>query len=204
MIIVIHDKLIHEAIVSRLLEMKLIVVFKLQGSNVLKIVLCIYLPSSATNRFPCAQVKNPEKYGFEPKTLLDRLTQIYVNLDSDEFAQAVAGDQVRNNMFNVTPRPESLAYFVLCTRFSDPTRKNCLTTLPSIFIKPCSELRLVLQVVLPNRLQSMLRDVEKDDKDASKPVTRHFNLPDLSIQHMAICGLLKQKFIFKSVPVTKL
>lgn len=39
------------------------------------------------------KVKNPEKYGFEPKTLLDRLTQIYVNLDSDEFAQAVAGDQ---------------------------------------------------------------------------------------------------------------
>ncbi len=42
------------------------------------------------------QVKTPEKYGFEPKTLLDRLTQIYVNLDSDEFAHAVAGDQVRN------------------------------------------------------------------------------------------------------------
>lgn len=42
------------------------------------------------------QVKTPEKYGFEPKTLLDRLTQIYVNLDSDEFAHAVAGDQVSN------------------------------------------------------------------------------------------------------------
>lgn len=39
------------------------------------------------------KVKNPEKYGFEPKTLLDRLTQIYVNLDSEEFAQAVARDQ---------------------------------------------------------------------------------------------------------------
>ena len=42
----------------------------------------------------CVQVKNPEKYGFEPKTLLDRLTQIYVNLDSEEFAEAVARDQV--------------------------------------------------------------------------------------------------------------
>lgn len=39
------------------------------------------------------KVKNPEKYGFEPKNLLDRLTQLYVNLDSEEFAQAVAGDQ---------------------------------------------------------------------------------------------------------------
>lgn len=104
--------------------MKLIVVFKLQGSNVLKIVLCIYLPSSATNRFPCAQVKNPEKYGFEPKTLLDRLTQIYVNLDSDEFAQAVAGDQVRNNMFNVTPRPESLAYFCFVYPFQRSYKKE--------------------------------------------------------------------------------
>lgn len=45
--------------------------------------------------FLCLQVKNPEKYGFEPKNLLDRLTQLYVNLDSEEFAQAVAGDQVK-------------------------------------------------------------------------------------------------------------
>lgn len=48
------------------------------------------------------KVKNPEKYGFEPKTLLDRLTQIYVNLDSEEFAKAVAGDQrsYRKELFN--------------------------------------------------------------------------------------------------------
>ena len=45
--------------------------------------------------FLCLQVKNPEKYGFEPKNLLDRLTQLYVNLDSEEFAQAVAADQVK-------------------------------------------------------------------------------------------------------------
>ena len=34
-----------------------------------------------------------------------------------------------------------------------------------------------------------LRDVEKNDKDASKPVARHFNLHNHSKQHMAICGL---------------
>ena len=51
--------------------------------------------------------------------------------------------------------------------------------------------------------------VEKNDKDASKPVTRHFNLPNYSKKHMAICGLslhlgtaessknLEQKFIFQ-------
>ena len=54
-----------------------------------------------------------------------------------------------------------------------------------------------------------LRDLEKNDKDASKPVARHFNLPNHSKKHMAICGLslhlgttesrknLEQKFIFQ-------
>ena len=53
-----------------------------------------------------------------------------------------------------------------------------------------------------------LLDVERNDKDASKPVARHFNLPNHSSQHMTICGLslhqgttesrknLEQKFIF--------
>ena len=47
------------------------------------------------------------------------------------------------------------------------------------------------------------------DKDSSKPVARHFNLPNHSKKHMAICGLslhlgttesrknLEQKFIFQ-------
>ena len=34
-----------------------------------------------------------------------------------------------------------------------------------------------------------LRDVEKDDENASKPVTRHFNLPNHLKEHMAVCGL---------------
>ena len=34
-----------------------------------------------------------------------------------------------------------------------------------------------------------LRDVERNDKDAFKPVARHFNLPSHSEQHMAVCGL---------------
>ena len=62
---------------------------------------------------------------------------------------------------------------------------------------------------LGDRFREHLRDVERNDKDASKPVTRHFNLPNHSKQHMAICGLslhlgssesrttLEQKFIFQ-------
>ena len=40
-----------------------------------------------------------------------------------------------------------------------------------------------------DRFREHLRDVECNDKDASKPVTRHLNLPNHSTQNMAICGL---------------
>ena len=62
---------------------------------------------------------------------------------------------------------------------------------------------------LGDRFHEHLRDVEKNDKDASKPVARHFNLPNHSKKHMAICGLslqlgttesrknLEQKFMFQ-------
>ena len=62
---------------------------------------------------------------------------------------------------------------------------------------------------LGDRFREHLRDIEKDDKNASKPVARHFNLPNHSMQHMAVCGLslhqgstesrktLEQKFIFQ-------
>lgn len=39
------------------------------------------------------KVENPEKYGFEPKKLLDQLTDIYLNLDCPRFAKAIADDQ---------------------------------------------------------------------------------------------------------------
>ena len=62
---------------------------------------------------------------------------------------------------------------------------------------------------LGDRFRENFRDVEKNNKDVSKPVARHFNLPNHSKKHMAICGLslhqgttesrknLKQKFIFQ-------
>ena len=33
------------------------------------------------------KVKNADKYGWEPKRLLDQLTGIYLNLDTDKFAE---------------------------------------------------------------------------------------------------------------------
>ena len=43
--------------------------------------------------------------------------------------------------------------------------------------------------ILRDRFREHLRDVEINDKDASKPVARHFNLPNHSQKHMAVCGL---------------
>ena len=59
------------------------------------------------------------------------------------------------------------------------------------------------------RFREHLRYVERNDKDASKPVARHLNLPNHSKKHMAGCGLFlhlgsaeslktqEQKFIFQ-------
>ena len=59
------------------------------------------------------------------------------------------------------------------------------------------------------RFREHLRDVEKDEKNASKPVARHFNLP-YHFKHMVVCGLslhqgstesrktLEQNLFFKS------
>jgi len=42
---------------------------------------------------------------------------------------------------------------------------------------------------LGDRFREHLHDLERNDKDASKPAARNFNLPNRSKQHMAICGL---------------
>lgn len=44
------------------------------------------------------KVENPEKYGFEPKKLLDQLTDIYLQLDCARFAKAIADDQVSDGL----------------------------------------------------------------------------------------------------------
>ena len=41
------------------------------------------------------KVRQPEKYGWEPKKLLNQLTDLYLHLDCDKFAEAVASDEVR-------------------------------------------------------------------------------------------------------------
>lgn len=44
------------------------------------------------------KVKNPAKYGWEPRSLLAQIFDIYLHLDCDRFAQALAADE---RSFNV-------------------------------------------------------------------------------------------------------
>jgi hypothetical protein len=52
------------------------------------------------------QVKNPEKYSFDPKELLSQLIDIYLHLKGDVLAKAVAEDQ----------RSYSKELFTMCIR----------------------------------------------------------------------------------------
>jgi len=47
------------------------------------------------------KVKDPEKYGFSPKKLLDKLTDIYLHLSSVELARAVAQDEVCTTVYQL-------------------------------------------------------------------------------------------------------
>ena len=42
---------------------------------------------------------------------------------------------------------------------------------------------------LGDRFREHHKGVAINDKDASKPVARHFNLPNYSQKHMVVCGL---------------
>ena len=73
----------------------------------------------------------------------------------------------------------------------------------------CNKLYIGETGYIGDRFCEHLPDVEKNDKDASKPVACNFNLPNHSKKHIAICGLslhlgttesrknLEQKFIFQ-------
>lgn len=84
------------------------------------------------------KVENPEKYGFEPKKLLDQLTDIYLQLDCARFAKAIADDQVssrktagyggggdkQNWQSFAESLLEELAHY-LCTASQPPSNASC-------------------------------------------------------------------------------
>jgi len=68
------------------------------------------------------KVKNPEKYGWSPRNLLSQLIDIYLHLDSNEFAAAIASDEVMFSTFFPSHVFTSSGHiiFLICQRsFSD-------------------------------------------------------------------------------------
>ena len=82
-----------------------------------------------------------------------------------------------------------------CRDQSDPLRSLIILPVPQPMLT-CITCTLCKKLYigetgsrLGDRFREHLRGVEKDDKNASKPVARHFNLPNHSKQHMVVCGL---------------
>ena len=103
-----------------------------------------------------------------------------------------------------------------CLNPSDPLRSLIILPVPRWMLPKCITCTLCKKLYigetgrrLGDRFRGHLRDVEKDDKNASKLVARHFYLPNHSMQHIAVWGLslhqgntesrktLEGKFIFQ-------
>ena len=100
-----------------------------------------------------------------------------------------------------------------CRDPSDPIRSLIISPVPQPMSLYCITCTLCKKLYigetgrrLGDQFREHLHDVEKDDKNTSKPVASHLNLPNHSKQHMAVCSLsqhqgsretLEQKFIFQ-------
>ena len=125
----------------------------------------------------------------------------------------------RNHRNSARSRCKTCLFIVNTSKISGPRRSVKITdrfTCTSANVIYCITCTLCNKLYigetgrrLGDRFREHLRDVEKNDKDASKPVARHFKLPNHSKKHMAVCGLslhlgttesrknLEQKFIFQ-------
>jgi ubiquitin conjugation factor E4 B len=73
------------------------------------------------------KVNNPDKYGWEPRRLLSQLVDIYLHLDCQEFAEALAGDEVCGSCFTdkYLFRPEQANLTDNFKLLSGHSGKNC-------------------------------------------------------------------------------
>lgn len=74
------------------------------------------------------KVKNPEKYGWEPRRLLSQLVDIYLHLDCEQFAAALAGDEVSNHFKTIIKHLvfKFITIIFSCYIIRDLLAKNCL------------------------------------------------------------------------------
>ncbi|XP_043227307.1 ubiquitin conjugation factor E4 B-like [Amphibalanus amphitrite] len=113
------------------------------------------------------KVKNPEKYGWEPRRLLDQLTDIYLHLDRPELAAAIANDErsLRPELFRdavsrlernvIKPQPKINAFWALAERSLEIRAKNAqkaveFSDAPEEFKDPLMDTLMEDPVVLPS------------------------------------------------------
>ncbi|KAF3820345.1 hypothetical protein GH733_015854 [Mirounga leonina] len=80
------------------------------------------------------KVENPEKYGFEPKKLLDQLTDIYLQLDCARFAKAIADDQMRKAGIKSTIAIEK--FKLLAEKVEEIVAKNAHPLMDTLMTDP--------------------------------------------------------------------
>ena len=158
-----------------------------------------------------------------PPTLRDSLTNHFTisfkpdkNVGNFLVRSALKTNEQPGNL-KCARSPYKICLFTINTnKISEPRRSVKITdrfTCTSANVIYCMTYKICIGETgrrLGDLFREHLRDVEKNDKDASKPDARHFNLPIHSKKDMAICGLslhqgttesrknLEQKFIFQS------
>ena len=134
------------------------------------------------------------------------------------FSQKCFKQVIKSELLNAHANDaKHLLSFVTLRKYrapSDPSRSLIISPVPQPMSSTACDLCKKLYIgetgrPLGDRFREHLRDLEKDDKNAFKPVARYFNLPNHSKQHTAVCGLslhqgstesrktLEQKFIFQ-------
>ncbi|CAH0564355.1 unnamed protein product [Brassicogethes aeneus] len=115
------------------------------------------------------QVRNPDKYGWEPRRLLSQLIDIYLHLDCDKFAEALAGDErsFRKELFddaalrierNLIKTPVEIEQFRALAnkahRILEDNRKSedWLADAPDEFKDPLMDTLMTDPVLLPSGL----------------------------------------------------
>lgn len=88
------------------------------------------------------RVKNAEKYAWDPRKLLDHLTDIYLNLDTEDFAKAIAKDErsYNENLF-----------------------KEVISRIQKSNIKPISQIEQF--TLLAERVQAIWRETLKEEEN---------------------------------------
>ncbi|XP_037076434.1 ubiquitin conjugation factor E4 B-like [Pollicipes pollicipes] len=113
------------------------------------------------------KVKSPEKYGWEPRRLLDQLTDIYLHLDSPSLATAIANDErsLRPQLFSdavsrmeravIKPQPQIEAFRQLAARSLEIRTRNAQKAVefgdaPDEFKDPLMDTLMEDPVILPS------------------------------------------------------